>query len=265
MRLRARAQRRRHRAAVASRPAARPACAPRTDRSARRARLLAFVPVPGRLARWRRRLLGPARRTGAPCGSSATASSARPARQIARRPLHPQLDRRLDLPSRRPLRDPLLLGSPDADGAAARCSSEASRRAGGGSSADSCADDRLYIALLEVESAPPQGALAVPFRVTGTSMAEIRDFTRDPRTWQPRVTAALERRGRVRARRAGGAWRPSVSLRDISTAALPARVSWRGCRSPPSTPRPRICRLRSRRSARTGAGCPACNPMLRRS
>ena len=48
-------------------------------------------------------------------------------------------------------------------------------------------EGRLYLGLLEVESAPAHGTLALPFRVTGTAIAEVRDFERDPRAWQPRV------------------------------------------------------------------------------
>lgn len=47
--------------------------------------------------------------------------------------------------------------------------------------------DRLYVGLLEVESSPPRGVLAIPFRTTGTAIARIDDFARDPRDWRPRV------------------------------------------------------------------------------
>ena len=48
-------------------------------------------------------------------------------------------------------------------------------------------EGRLYLGLVEVESAPAHGALALPFRITGTAIAEIRDFAGDPSRWQPRV------------------------------------------------------------------------------
>jgi hypothetical protein len=47
--------------------------------------------------------------------------------------------------------------------------------------------DRLSVGLLEVEAAPARGALSLPFRITGTSIAEIRDASLDPRDWKPRV------------------------------------------------------------------------------
>ena len=76
-----------------------------------RTRLLAGPALPGRLARRRRRLLRAAR--GGPHALALRRHLRRCARRgrSPRRAFHPQLGRRLDLPSRRPLRGRLLLGS----------------------------------------------------------------------------------------------------------------------------------------------------------
>jgi hypothetical protein len=48
-------------------------------------------------------------------------------------------------------------------------------------------DGRLFLALLGVEEATAHGPLTLPFRVTGTALAEIREPRGDPLGWKPRI------------------------------------------------------------------------------
>jgi hypothetical protein len=47
-------------------------------------------------------------------------------------------------------------------------------------------EGRLYIGLLEVESSPPRGPLALPFRFTGMQLARVENPKADPASWRIR-------------------------------------------------------------------------------
>ncbi len=49
--------------------------------------------------------------------------------------------------------------------------------------------DSLYLGLLEVRPAEPQGALRLPFRLSGMSLARIDNPLADPRSWHPQIAS----------------------------------------------------------------------------